>query len=375
MKWVITGGAGFIGCHAASRFHQNGDRVVVVDNLSRPGSEVNLAWLRDQGIASFLKLDVRDPRMMDAMMAEHGDADAVLHLAGQVAVTTSVADPRADFEANALGTLNVLEAVRTIAEGKPAVFYSSTNKVYGNLEHVRVVERNGRYTYDDRPFGVGEDEPLDFHSPYGCSKGVGDQYVRDYARIYGMKTIVFRQSCIYGTRQFGIEDQGWVAWFCLAVLTGQPFTIYGDGKQTRDALWVDDLIDVYERAYDRIDDLSGEVINVGGGPANTLSLLDLVAKLERSFGKRLNPGIAPWRPGDQRVFVSDIRKAQALLDWKPKMGTEAGVDRLIRWIKENRGLFTVGQPEPARSRAGVSLPYLDKPLTPPQPASGVPARV
>ena len=240
---------------------------------------------------------------MHALLARHADADAVLHLAGQVAVTTSVADPRADFEINALGTFNVLEAVRTAAGGRPAVLYSSTNKVYGNLEHVRVVERDGRYAYEDRPVGVDEAEPLDFHSPYGCSKGAGDQYVRDYARIYGLKTVVFRQSCIYGTRQFGIEDQGWIAWFCVAAMTGQPFTIFGDGKQIRDTLWVGDLVDAYERALERIDAVSGEVFNVGGGPANTLSLHELVAMLERAFGRQLDPPLrrlAARRPAGLR---------------------------------------------------------------------------
>ena len=365
MKWVITGGAGFIGCHAAARFHQQGNHVVVVDNLSRRGADVNLAWLRDQGVSTFLKADVRDPRQMDAMMAEHGDADAVLHLAGQVAVTTSVADPRADFEANALGTLNVLEAVRKIADGKPAVLYSSTNKVYGNLDQVRVVERDGRYAYDDRPLGINESAPLDFHSPYGCSKGVGDQYVRDYSRIYGMKTAVFRQSCIYGPRQFGIEDQGWVAWFCVAVVTGQPFTIFGDGKQIRDALWVGDLIDAYERAFDRIDTVSGEVFNIGGGPANTLSLLELVDKLECSFGKRLDPPFAGWRPGDQRVFVADVRKAEMLLGWRPRVSIDEGVDRLIRWVKENRALFGSWRKDTVKSviGSGPTVPFRVEAMT------------
>jgi CDP-paratose 2-epimerase len=339
MKWIITGGAGFIGCHAASRFHAAGHQVVVVDNLSRRGADANLAWLRDQGVNQFVKADIRDPRAMNDLLARHADADAVLHLAAQVAVTTSVADPRADFETNALGTFNVLEAVRLAAAGRPAVLYSSTNKVYGNLEHVEVVERNGRYAYDDRPFGVDESEPLDFHSPYGCSKGAGDQYVRDYARIYRLKTVLFRQSCIYGTRQFGIEDQGWIAWFCIAVTTGQPFSIFGDGKQIRDTLWVGDLVDVYERALERIDEVSGEVFNIGGGPANTLSLRELVARLSREFGRDLNPPYADWRPGDQRVFVADIRKAERRLGWTPKVATSEGVGRLIDWVKANRALF------------------------------------
>lgn len=338
-KWIITGGAGFIGCHAASLFREKGDRVVLIDNLGRRGAEANLAWLEQQGDFELIKADVRDPGAMNAALADHKDADCVLHLAAQVAVTTSVKDPRDDFESNALGTFNVLEAVRTAAGGRPAVIYSSTNKVYGNLEHVRVVERDGRYAYEDRPLGVDEHEPMDFHSPYGCSKGAGDQYVRDYARIYGMRTLVFRQSCIYGTRQFGIEDQGWIAWFCVAATTGQPFTIYGDGKQIRDALWVGDLIDAYERGLDRMDAVAGEVFNIGGGPENTLSLNELVALLSEAFGRDFAPPHADWRPGDQRVFVADVRKAERLLGWAPKVRTAEGVAKLLNWVRENRALF------------------------------------
>ena len=338
-KWIVTGGAGFIGSHAASRFHARGDRVVVVDNLSRRGADLNLAWLREQGVSDFVRADIRDRSAMEDLLARHGDADAVLHLAGQVAVTTSVADPRADFEINALGTFNVLEAVRTRAGGRPAVLYSSTNKVYGNLEHVRVVERDGRYAYEDLPFGVDEGEPLDFHSPYGCSKGAGDQYVRDYARIYGLKTVSFRQSCIYGTRQFGIEDQGWIAWFCVAATTGQPFAIFGDGKQIRDTLWIEDLLVAYERAMDRIDAVAGEVFNVGGGPSNTMSLNELVDLLGEAFGRPFDPPRADWRPGDQRVFVADVRKAGRLLGWSPTVPTAEGVRRLLDWVRSNRSLF------------------------------------
>lgn len=337
--WIITGGAGFIGCHAADRLRQEGRRVVVVDNLSRRGAEANLAWLRERGPVEFHRIDVRDAEALNTLLRQHADAACVLHLAGQVAVTTSVADPRADFEANALGTFNVLEAVRTAAGGGPAVLYSSTNKVYGNLEHVQVVERGGRYAYEDRPFGISEAEPMDCHSPYGVSKGCGDQYVRDYARIYGLKTVTFRQSCIFGTRQFGIEDQGWIAWFCVAVVTGKPFTIFGDGRQIRDTLWVDDLIAAYQRALERIDSVAGEVFNVGGGPANTLSLNELVALLEAELGQRLDPPRAAWRPGDQRVFVADIRKAERLLGWRPTVPTAEGVARLLDWVRQNRGLF------------------------------------
>lgn len=338
-KWLITGGAGFIGCHAAAKFHEQGDEVVLIDNLCRRGADTNLAWLRDRGVTNFIKADVRDYDAIRDIVAQHPDATAVLHLAAQVAVTTSVVDPRYDFEVNALGTFNVLEAVRNVSGPRPIVIYSSTNKVYGNLEHVRVVERNGRYDYEDRPLGVDESELLDFHSPYGCSKGAGDQYVMDYARIYGLKTVVFRQSCIYGTRQFGIEDQGWIAWFCVAATTGQPFSIFGDGKQIRDTLWVGDLIDAYERAVERIDAVSGQAFNVGGGPENTMSLNELVALLDRSFGKKFDPPYADWRPGDQRVFVADVRKAERMLGWRPKVRTIEGVEKLLAWVRENRGLF------------------------------------
>jgi CDP-paratose 2-epimerase len=335
MKWMITGGAGFIGCHAAARWLGQGHEVVVVDNLSRPGSAENLAWLCAQGLTQFERSDVRDAAAIFDVMARHADTDALLHLAGQVAVTRSVADPRADFEINALGTFNVLEAVRVGAGGRPALLFSSTNKVYGNLEHLRVIELDGRYALADRPLGIDESEPLDFHSPYGCSKGAGDQYVRDYARIFGLRTVTFRQSCIFGTRQFGIEDQGWIAWFCVAATLGKPVTIYGDGKQVRDTLWVGDLVAAYERAFERIDTLRGEVFNLGGGPENTLSLRALVTRLESAFGP-LPVRFSDWRPGDQRAFVADIGKAQRLLGWRPTISTEEGIGRLIAWVGEHR---------------------------------------
>jgi CDP-paratose 2-epimerase len=343
-KLIITGGAGFIGCHAASHFKRAGADVVVVDNLSRRGIEANLAWLRDQGVEDFIRADVGDADAMNDLMGRHADADAVLHLAAQVAVTTSVTNPRADFEANALGTFNVLEAVRVAARGRPAFLYASTNKVYGGLDHLHVVRRHDRYAYEDLPRGVDELEPLDFHSPYGCSKGASDQYVLDYARIYGLRTVSFRQSCIFGTRQFGVEDQGWVAWFCIAAITGQPLTIYGDGRQVRDVLWVGDLIDCYERSLERIDEVRGHAFNIGGGPENTLSLRELVERLERRLGHRLEPRFSDWRPGDQRLFVADISKAEGLLGWKPKVGVAEGLDRLLAWVEDHRYLFDGGEP-------------------------------
>ena len=339
VKWLITGGAGFIGCHAASKLRRAGCEVVVIDNLSRRGAEDNAAWLRSQGVEEIHRTDIRDAAALSAIVGRHADADAVLHLAGQVAVTSSVRDPRGDFEANALGTLNVLEAVRLAAGGRPAVLYASTNKVYGGLEHRAVVERGNRHVYEDLPCGVDESDPLDFHSPYGCSKGAGDQYVRDYARIYGMRTVVFRQSCIYGTRQFGIEDQGWVAWFCVAAILGREITIYGDGKQVRDALWADDLIDVYQRALDRIDRVSGQVYNIGGGASHTLSLLELVGMIEKRLGHRLGIRFSDWRPGDQRVFVADVRKAERDLGWRPHIDPCTGVARLLDWVQDHRALL------------------------------------
>jgi CDP-paratose 2-epimerase len=358
-KVIITGGAGFIGCHAAAHFRRAGAHVVVVDNLRRRGCKANLVWLRDQGVEDFVKADVANADAMNDLMTQHADADAVLHLAAQVAVTSSVNDPRADFEANALGTFNLLEAVRLAAGGGPAFLYASTNKVYGRLDHIRVVRRQDRYAYEDLPRGVDEFEPLDFHSPYGCSKGASDQYVLDYARIYNMKTVSFRQSCIYGTRQFGAEDQGWVAWFCIAALTGQPLTIYGDGRQVRDLLWVSDLIECYARALERIDEICGQAFNIGGGPGNTLSLLELVERIEGRLGRRLEPAFADWRPGDQPVFVADIGKAEGLLGWAPKVGVAEGLDRLLDWVDDHGFLFSetgVRTPDRTSTSRGDSPP-------------------
>ncbi|MFQ5911598.1 MAG: SDR family NAD(P)-dependent oxidoreductase [Nitrospinota bacterium] len=335
---LITGGAGFVGCNAARRFMERGDRVVLVDDLSRKGTELNLAWLREQGDFEFIEADIRDAEAMRRAIGGHRSLDAVLHLAAQVAVTTSVADPRGDFEINALGTLNLLEAVRE-APCDPIVIYASTNKVYGGMEEVAVEERNGRYAYRDLRSGVPEEQPLDFHSPYGCSKGAADQYVRDYARIYGMKTVVFRQSCIYGYRQFGVEDQGWVAWFTIAAVLGKPLVIYGDGKQVRDLLFIDDLVDAYALAIDHPDAVSGEVYNMGGGPENVLSLLDLLGMLGELNGREVQYSFDEWRPGDQRVFVCGVRRAARDLGWTPKVGTAEGVRRLHAWVVENRNLL------------------------------------
>ncbi len=339
MHYFITGGAGFIGSNYVARLLGRGERVTVYDNLSRAGAERNLAWLRSrfgQNAFTLIRGDVRDA---DLLASSLGDADVVVHLAAQVAVTTSVEDPRTDFEINALGTFNVLEAVRQSSK-RPMVIYASTNKVYGGMEDVKIVEEETRYRYADLPFGVPESQPLDFHSPYGCSKGSGDQYVRDYARIYGIPTVVFRQSCIYGLRQFGIEDQGWVAWFVIAAVTGRPIPIYGDGKQVRDVLFVDDLLNAYDAAVARRDEVAGEVFNIGGGPQNTISIWrEFAPLLEKALGRSVPVSYGDWRPGDQRVYISDIRKAERLLGWKPRIGVEEGIARLVEWVKANQSLF------------------------------------
>jgi len=338
MKYLVTGGAGFIGCNAVQRWLAAGHTVVVLDDLSRRGADANLAWLQAQrGELLFERIDIRDAALLDAAVGRHKDAEVVLHLAAQVAVTTSVSDPRHDFEVNAFGTFNLLESVRRHMPS--AVFlYASTNKVYGGLEEEGVEEHAGRYAFR-RTGGVPETQPLDFHSPYGCSKGAADQYVRDYARIYGLRTVCFRQSCIYGYRQFGVEDQGWVAWFTIAAVTGQPVTIYGNGKQVRDLLFVDDLCDAYDEAVSRADTLKGAVLNLGGGPEHTLSLLELLAMLEQLTGRPLRPRFADWRPGDQPVFVADISRAATALGWRPTVDVHSGVARLYRWVEENRALF------------------------------------
>ena len=343
MKTIITGGAGFIGSNAASRYLRRGDHVVVIDNLSREGVQRNLNWLEGQGSLEFLQLDIREPRELARAFRKHRTADQVLHLAAQVAVTTSVTAPREDFEINALGTFNVLEAMRE-ADVTAPVIYSSTNKVYGEMTDVGVGEQNGRYGYQRLPSGVSEERNLDFHSPYGCSKGSADQYVIDYHRIYGLRTIVFRQSCIYGYRQFGAEDQGWVAWFMIASQLGRPITVYGDGKQVRDILFVDDLLDAYDAAFAAGDRAIGKAYNIGGGPQNVLSLLELLAYIEKRQGHKLGYGISGWRPGDQKVFVSDIHKAQAELGWKPATDCSRGLGLLYDWVSANQGLFVQAAP-------------------------------
>jgi CDP-paratose 2-epimerase len=309
----------------------------VLDNLSRSGTEKNLEWLRDETEFDLAQVDVRDREAVDRTVAD-GRFDAVLHLAAQVAVTTSVIDPRTDFAVNAFGTFNVLDAVRLHCP--EAVFiFASTNKVYGKIVTATFELQRTRYAYTNRPHGIGETEPLDFLSPYGCSKGAADQYTLDFARMYKIPATSFRQSCIYGPRQFGVEDQGWVAWFAIASMLGRDITIYGDGKQVRDVLHVDDLLRGYEAAIRAPEKVAGEAFNVGGGPNQIICLIDLIKMLEERLRRKIPLRWDDWRPGDQQVYVSDIRKMQKALDWTPEIGVKGGIDQLIGWVEQNRESF------------------------------------
>ena len=338
-KYLVTGGAGFIGSNYAHRLLERGENVTIYDNLSRAGAPKNLDWLKkDFGEKSFnvIVADVRDSASI--VEAARG-ADVIVHLAGQVAVTTSVTNPRDDFEANAIGTFNTLEAAR-LSGRDPIFIFASTNKVYGGMDDVKVVEDATRWRYADLVNGCPESQPLDFHSPYGCSKGTGDQYVRDYARIYGLRSVVLRQSCIYGPRQFGIEDQGWLAWFVIAAIMGRPITIYGDGKQVRDVLHVDDLLNAYDAAIEKIDVAKGRVYNMGGGAQNVLAVwAEFEPMLEKLLRKKIEVERADWRPGDQRVFYADFSKAKNELGWSPKIGVEEGIRKLFEWVMKNKTLF------------------------------------
>ncbi|HSP08600.1 MAG TPA: GDP-mannose 4,6-dehydratase [Candidatus Dormibacteraeota bacterium] len=319
-RLLVTGGAGFLGVNAAVHFIEKGWHVTLLDNLSRPGTERNLNWLltRHPTEATFIKEDVRNA----GALAEHvKDQDAILHLAGQVAVTTSLVDPNTDFDVNARGTLNVLEAVRLHNREAPLVF-ASTNKVYGKLEH-----NNG---------ACKETQPIDFHSPYGCSKGAADQYVRDYARCFQMNTVVLRQSCIYGAHQYGTEDQGWVAHFVHSILNGRALTIYGDGSQVRDLLDARDLSALYATVIEKIGQTRGEIYNVGGGTENQRNLLEVIRQIGELTNTKPQYTFADWREGDQAYYVSDISKAKNDLGWEPRIPFGRGLNDLIQWASSQR---------------------------------------
>jgi CDP-paratose 2-epimerase len=321
--------------------------VIVLDNLSRGGVERNLAWLRQRhgDRVRFIQADVRHAEVMN-LVVHQWKPKRIYHLAAQVAVTTSVDDPRTDFEVNALGSLNVLEAVRRFSPDSTVVL-TSTNKVYGKLDHIPVREAAGRYELVGCD-GVDESAPLDFHSPYGCSKGAADQYFRDYARIYGVNSVVFRMSCIYGTRQFGNEDQGWVAHFLISWHLGRAISIYGDGKQVRDVLWVDDLVEALDRAAQKINVTAGQVYNIGGGAGSAISIWHDFSRLAAPlFPDVPDVTFHPWRPGDQSLYVSDVSKAARDLGWAPQVTPDDGITRLAYWIRESDEFTRT----PARTRA------------------------
>jgi CDP-paratose 2-epimerase len=350
---LITGGAGFIGANLAYRLLAGGERVILLDNLSRPSAARNLELLRARHGG---RLDVRiaDVRDLSAVRDTVRDASFVFHFAAQVAVTRSVTDPLDDFEVNARGTLHVLEALRALSR-PPPLLLTSTNKVYGALADLRLMRRGSRYEPDDeraRLHGLSESRPLDLHSPYGCSKGAADQYALDYVRMFGLTAVVLRMSCIYGPHQLGSEDQGWIAHFLLRAIRGEPITLYGDGLQVRDALFVADLCDALLAARREIQALSGRAFNLGGGPANTVSLLELVDIIAALEARRPSIAFARWRPGDQRFYVSDCRAFQALTGWSPSVSVGEGVRVLHRWLLEATG----ANAEPRAARAEELLP-------------------
>lgn len=338
MKLLITGGCGFLGSNLAAYALAQGYELVVFDSLYREGSIENLRWLKEQGEFRFVHGDIRNQNDITRLVQEF-KPDAIFHLAGQVAMTTSIANPRMDFEINVVGTHNLLEAVRLFAP-EAAVIYSSTNKVYGNLEQFNYRETETRYECIDRPNGFDETTPLDFHSPYGCSKGAADQYMLDYTRIFGLNTVVFRHSSMYGGRQFSTYDQGWVGWFCQQAVEAKkgiskaPFTISGNGKQVRDVLHAEDMIRLYFAAIDHIKAARGHAFNVGGGIGNSLSLLELFSLLEETVGVKLQYTKLSPRESDQKVFVADISKAKNLLAWAPSVSCSAGVRKMVAWVDD-----------------------------------------
>lgn len=335
MKYMITGGCGFLGSNIASQVLNQKDELLVYDNLSRVGGEENLEWLESLGKFEFVKANTNDFETLSNVVKRY-QPDVIYHLAGQVAMTTSISNPRLDFETNALGSFNVLESVRQFSPDT-IVVYSSTNKVYGDFEYLHYDETSTRYVCKEFPQGFDESVHLDFHSPYGCSKGSADQYMLDWSRIFGLKTIVFRHSSMYGARQFGTYDQGWISWFCQKAIETKYdkntiFTISGNGKQVRDVLHAEDMIKLYISAPKHIDKAKGQVFNIGGGFENSLSLLELFSFLEKELNIKLNYTKLPPRESDQKIFVADIKKANEIFEWKPQVSKEEGIRKMLTWV-------------------------------------------
>jgi CDP-paratose 2-epimerase len=338
---LITGGAGFVGSNLAHRLLSNGHRVRLLDNLSRTGVERNLRWLIETH-GDLVDIEVPDVRNLSIVKQAVKDASQIFHFAAQVAVTSSLVDPIEDFEINARGTLNLLEAVRAV-DNPPPLIFTSTNKVYGNLADLKFTKQANRYTpVDDdiRERGIDERRRLDFHSPYGCSKGAADQYVTDYARTYRLPALVFRMSCIYGPHQYGNEDQGWVAHFVIRSMSGKPITVYGDGMQVRDILFIDDLVDAFLLAQQHMKKLAGNAFNIGGGPENSISLLELLDLLTEVHGGDISVRFEDWRAADQRYYVADTSKFSGLTGWRPRVPVQEGVRRLYEWIRTGDDQFS-----------------------------------
>ena len=338
-KILITGGCGFIGTNATTFYLKKGYLVIALDNLDRSGSKQNLAFLkRINGNFVFENCDVTDFSKLIKIFNKY-KPDLILHLAGQTTVVDSIKNPRKDFSVNALGTFNVLEAMRKITP-LASLIYASTNKVMGNLEYVPIIEKRERYIFKSIK-GISENNQLNFHSPYGCSKGCGDQYVTDYAKVFNLNTVVFRQSCIYGPNQFGMEEQGWLAWFIISLIFDNQVTIFGNGKQVRDVLYVDDLINAYDLAFKNINKTKGKVYNIGGGMKFNLSLLESLKIIEKTLNKKLIFKLSSWRPADQKVYISDVALAKKDFGWYPKTSPKYGIEKLFNWVKENKNLFRI----------------------------------
>ena len=331
---LITGGCGFIGTNAAAELSVK-NKVIIIDDLSRRGTEYNLKYLKKNFDIEFYRIDISDKKKVLDFFNKKSNIDAVIHLAGQVAVTTSIINPYLDFSSNLSGTINILEGVRR-SGNKPIIIFSSTNKVYGALEHYRLKETSCKYSFSTIKFnGVNELEPVDFYSPYGCSKGGADQYVHDYFRIFDIPTVVFRQSCIYGKRQFGVEDQGWLAWFLFSMMKKRPITIFGNGKQVRDVLYISDLINAYILAIEKINDTAGNIYNIGGGKKNALSIIEYLEYVSGRYGIPMDIRKKDWRPGDQLIYISDTDKFRKTTGWKPTIDIKRGIGLLYDWLLSN----------------------------------------
>jgi CDP-paratose 2-epimerase len=338
MKYLITGGCGFAGSNLAAEVINKNEQLFIIDNFYRKGSKSNFNWLKNLGDFTFFEIDIRNSNDIEPII-EKIQPDVIFHMCGQVAMTTSIKDPKLDFEINVLGTFNLLEAVRKYSP-ESIILYSSTNKVYGDFKQLSIEETDKRYLCKEYPDGIDENYPIDFHSPYGCSKGSADQYLLDYYRIYNIKTVVFRHSSMYGGRQFATYDQGWIGWFCQKAIDIQlnvqkePFTISGDGKQVRDVLHSGDIVSLYFKTIENIESTKGEAFNIGGGMANSLSLLELFDLLEKELNIKMKYKYLPWRESDQKFFVANLSKIRKKVKWEPKISKESGIIDYLKWLKE-----------------------------------------